>query len=105
MVKRTGVFDPWLPSHLWYSFLHLACQDLCRTRVHQVAAAVARWRTSDSACTLGARTLFFDCWRRGLDRGSASSSSTSGGDPRRAAHDASQFMPLTTWLNANCAPW
>jgi len=28
MVKRTGVLDPCLPSHLWYSLLHLACQDL-----------------------------------------------------------------------------
>ena len=28
IVKRTGVFDPWVPSHLWCSLLHLACQDL-----------------------------------------------------------------------------
>src|SRR5271168_1255136 len=55
----------------------VAVEQAGRTRVHQVTAAAARRWTAASACTLGARTLFFDCWRRGLDRGSAASSSTS----------------------------
>jgi hypothetical protein len=32
MVKRTGVFDPWSTSHLWYSLRRLACQDLLTDR-------------------------------------------------------------------------
>ena len=35
-----------------------AVEQASPARVHQAAAAGAQWRTSDSACTLRARTLF-----------------------------------------------